>query len=378
VIWNRSLIQTESNRLGLVAKGVRKGDKVCILYGCSVPVILRRCEKPKTAEQIAEEERYDIQELFLSALEAGKQLRQKLQERKRKYEKCDDKDKEVIKTRTNEVNGTLMLEKDKRLKKIMNDWLELQKRKEAIERLKMHQKGRGASMIKRDRKIEDKAHEIIVDQWVTEHKSCLGNENQLMNHDPPKDHDSPGKKRKRQRKGDDNAAILSQDIDNIEKKGAKRQKRKEKKAKKAKKLQTANEQRSKSHSHDTLEGDHDNLENNELPKESASSKGNNDSSLDDDAPISRDTQKSSEIDGLIKQLQSTMGASDTEELTETIRSMVTRIIQEERGTESTELNEDKKWHYKFLGECYIHGMMDGEAIREFTEQGLNDQVFELR
>lgn len=41
-------------------------------------------------------------------------------------------------------------------------------------------------------------------------------------------------------------------------------------------------------------------------------------------------------------------------------------------------DEDKKWHYTFLGECYIHGMMDGEAIREFTDKKLCNQVFELR
>lgn len=41
-IWNRALVRTESGKLGLVAKNVQAGDLVCILYGCSVPVILRR------------------------------------------------------------------------------------------------------------------------------------------------------------------------------------------------------------------------------------------------------------------------------------------------------------------------------------------------
>jgi hypothetical protein len=42
VIWNRSLMKTKSGRLGMVSKRARKGDVVCILYGCSVPVLLRR------------------------------------------------------------------------------------------------------------------------------------------------------------------------------------------------------------------------------------------------------------------------------------------------------------------------------------------------
>jgi hypothetical protein len=45
VIWNRSLMKTELTRLGMVSKRARKGDVICILYGCSVPVILRRHAK---------------------------------------------------------------------------------------------------------------------------------------------------------------------------------------------------------------------------------------------------------------------------------------------------------------------------------------------
>jgi hypothetical protein len=41
VIWNRALIKTQSGRLGLAPETVRPGDFVCIIYGCTVPVILR-------------------------------------------------------------------------------------------------------------------------------------------------------------------------------------------------------------------------------------------------------------------------------------------------------------------------------------------------
>lgn len=57
VIWNRQLIKTELGHLGIARKGVRKGDIVCILYGCSVPVILRRHVKDQT--NIDEEEEED-------------------------------------------------------------------------------------------------------------------------------------------------------------------------------------------------------------------------------------------------------------------------------------------------------------------------------
>jgi hypothetical protein len=45
VIWNRLLMKDKSGRLGLVRSDVRPGDKICILYGCSVPVILREYNK---------------------------------------------------------------------------------------------------------------------------------------------------------------------------------------------------------------------------------------------------------------------------------------------------------------------------------------------
>jgi hypothetical protein len=41
-IWNRGLVRTEAGRFGLVANNVKETDLVCILYGCSVPVVLRR------------------------------------------------------------------------------------------------------------------------------------------------------------------------------------------------------------------------------------------------------------------------------------------------------------------------------------------------
>lgn len=42
VIWNRRLIKTKRGILGLASEKVKPGDRVCIIYGCSVPVILRR------------------------------------------------------------------------------------------------------------------------------------------------------------------------------------------------------------------------------------------------------------------------------------------------------------------------------------------------
>ncbi|KAI1214963.1 HET-domain-containing protein [Annulohypoxylon truncatum] len=55
-IWNRRVMRTERDRsLGLAPEDTRPGDLVCVLYGCSVPVLLRPFAK--TEREVAEEER---------------------------------------------------------------------------------------------------------------------------------------------------------------------------------------------------------------------------------------------------------------------------------------------------------------------------------
>ncbi|KAH7060580.1 heterokaryon incompatibility protein-domain-containing protein [Macrophomina phaseolina] len=67
VIWQRRMItlkQLGQRSIGIGPKAVKKGDLVCILYGCSVPVVLRQMVdgRPvsKDAEILAEEDRGDV------------------------------------------------------------------------------------------------------------------------------------------------------------------------------------------------------------------------------------------------------------------------------------------------------------------------------
>ncbi|KAI1383058.1 heterokaryon incompatibility protein-domain-containing protein [Hypoxylon trugodes] len=55
VIWNRRLFKTKGGVLGLASSEVSKGDKVGIIYGCTVPVILRKSTK-KTSIEVDREE----------------------------------------------------------------------------------------------------------------------------------------------------------------------------------------------------------------------------------------------------------------------------------------------------------------------------------
>jgi hypothetical protein len=53
-IWNRALARiSQNNALALVPRDAQKGDLICILYGCSVPVVLRR--RLKTKKEIWEQ-----------------------------------------------------------------------------------------------------------------------------------------------------------------------------------------------------------------------------------------------------------------------------------------------------------------------------------
>lgn len=51
VIWSRRLIITEKGLLGLGPEKTKRRMQVCILYGCSVPILLRKMQDPITKEE---------------------------------------------------------------------------------------------------------------------------------------------------------------------------------------------------------------------------------------------------------------------------------------------------------------------------------------
>lgn len=75
VIWNRRLIRTGGSGgvLGLAGEHVQKGDSVCIIPGCTVPVILRR--HPKEAGDLEKEQMQDAIESMKSALSTLEEAR---------------------------------------------------------------------------------------------------------------------------------------------------------------------------------------------------------------------------------------------------------------------------------------------------------------
>lgn len=85
VIWNRAMITKASGKLGLVSNGVKEGDLICILNGCSVPVILRYESRKAPKERLAEQVQVSL-EAMRSALQTcikKKALRARYRKRKR-------------------------------------------------------------------------------------------------------------------------------------------------------------------------------------------------------------------------------------------------------------------------------------------------------
>ena len=92
VIWNRRLMHTYDEpgkpvRLGLVHQNAQEGDLICILYGCSVPLILRRMKRSpaeiKTEEELIKEEAVvKIQRQFRTSKRIRKHKLERLAEQK--------------------------------------------------------------------------------------------------------------------------------------------------------------------------------------------------------------------------------------------------------------------------------------------------------
>jgi hypothetical protein len=87
VIWGRSLFKTKAGRLGL-GKNVQKGDKICILYGCTVPIILRAESKNEGDREIEKLE--DQIQAFRSCVKRLEKIlvcKKRYQKQKEKYRK---------------------------------------------------------------------------------------------------------------------------------------------------------------------------------------------------------------------------------------------------------------------------------------------------
>ncbi len=91
VIWMRRLVTTERDLLGLAPAEAKKRDLICILYGCSVPVVLRRHCDYKTGQEFFQ----FIGECYVHGLMDGEAFDiQKDEKEKREKKEKEEKEKE--------------------------------------------------------------------------------------------------------------------------------------------------------------------------------------------------------------------------------------------------------------------------------------------
>nr|OQO30505.1 hypothetical protein B0A51_01734 [Rachicladosporium sp. CCFEE 5018] len=80
--FGKDRIQTKAARLGLAPKDARTGDFVCILYGCSVPVVLRRHLNEHAKDDEAHDEKERIKKVAKAFKNAVERRKSKLAQRR--------------------------------------------------------------------------------------------------------------------------------------------------------------------------------------------------------------------------------------------------------------------------------------------------------
>ncbi|KAF2994455.1 hypothetical protein E8E14_002076 [Neopestalotiopsis sp. 37M] len=274
VIWNRRMFITKKKRLGL-AFNVEKGDKVCILYGCTVPIILRTHKKDPG--DLSKEKFEDGKEALIACI--------------RQWEKnCERKLSRLSRNAENK-------------KKWINsgEWAEMMEAKEKAE----------------ERLGQDAAKEERLQAESRNHEGVNGHENHSVGPDRHEEDVNPPLARVQE------AQISDEDPPPA----------------------TGNNSGEGASIEDSqLEP----ASNQFLVSRDVSSRGYHSPSQPDNA------------DG-------TPGA---------LGKNGAMTFYERQAVEAKE--KDPHRFYTFQGDCYLHGMMDGEAMREKFYRELPDRVFELR
>jgi len=120
VIWGRSLFRTKQGKQLGLGKDVQKGDLVCILHGCTVPVILR-AQKKNEGDKAKEsfEDSYEAVKSCIKRLDKISVCRARYEKQKEKYKKqghstSDSNWEQDVKSAHKKVNYILGKDKDRR------------------------------------------------------------------------------------------------------------------------------------------------------------------------------------------------------------------------------------------------------------------------
>jgi hypothetical protein len=324
VIWNRQLMRTDQGRLGLVRDDVSPGFKVCILYGCSVPVILQEFKKSPAELKTELIDRYNQWyskvKVVVAFCEVSNMKRKKKLEESRETER---RMSNVAGHRRRAKGGTWPV-----MPMTSNEELaESKKPSEPLERRK-----------------------FSLESIPEGSQAVVGNEARPSNGATPQKASPPPKPPKPSNKTqspppkDNEAPTSPLNMRTLP----------------PKEDEAAVKERTISSESDSLH-------------ESRSSDG---ISLNGKSGAK---QQGSKVHNGTKKVDAHRPKSEKEkqdELEEGERLFEARK-REQKKTVAQEVLKNLSY-YRLVGECYIHGMMNGEAIKRQNEEHLPQQVFELR
>jgi hypothetical protein len=327
VIWNRCLITTEAGTLGLTSQDARQGDRICILYGCSVPVVLRRFTKDRGS--ILQEMNEDLRVL---ADRIKEHFRRLLEERcyRRKVKNCDWAlnfafEKRMRHEWSEDPNG-------------LQSWLT---------------RYRSAQFLPDNR---NERHYRVTMEGEPEEFILAPNE--MENAQGLLERRAYEEWRKTQRKDPQNV------------KGFKRSDRRlfEIQLRWARRWRRIYRRRQRNDTAAGANGVAANGSHSLAPSPTAPRSSMN--GPRPEAPVEPEYKSDAYLERWEEQYLQPFRRDKTGPLEE----------PDWKPTEEPEtLRLQEQWsYYKFLGECYVHGMMDGEAMRYQNEKSIAPQVFELR
>jgi hypothetical protein len=393
VIWNRALIRTEKGFLGLVSEKVKEGDLICIIYGCTVPVILRKGKKKRQKER-ENEENEDLTELMKKLMANCEKARS----RKAQYREGREEWIDILKARK---NGKEKIWTREDWKAEVRKDLKSYKAKQKEERLKV---------------LEDSTKGLMIVPAIQDIKSPVDEKSQGLREYKMK---LAGFKSDGKREADiefqnkSNGTNENHDTQEDVKENTRDH------------SDSSDTQSTQSNMNDaftrapTLRGDEPNLpmtpgnsgtgpvveqsnENAEGSNVIAPLVGNNENgNADEQFKTAHATMESrnrdvgeknereqgtdnntiyeSDCDDLDEDYSDEEGEEQAEKASDDEGNQQESNVRKKKPSRQELANQmDPLRHYEFLGEAYIHGMMDGEAVREKFYKMKPDHMFELR
>lgn len=332
MIWNRSLFKTRAGRLGL-ASNVRKNDKVCILYGCTVPVILRDNIKEESKSELeAEEDRVELLKTVIRRAVANRRRKGMYRPTKKfrdspEWQEMEDARQECLEERRRVKKSTS--ERDTRGERTKSAKAQ---KKETERKL-----AEGVVSAEKKSKEAKTALSAAVSR-LQEAKATLEEAKKAAEEKKPQVGTTGGGNTTRpEDKG--NPANDAATIDKANKR-----------VEDAETGLSAAQENERKATHDAT-----------CSKEEAEEEIKEE--------IKKEIEKEAE-DAAVESASS--GGTKSPPATPSVTSTL-------KDTDVGAPPGGKNFYYKFVGECYLHGMMDGEAMREkFYDDSINEQTFELR